>query len=412
MNTRNESDAGDAADGAAPKAQLDATLTAASTAAEPAAQAAPPLSTAAPYEPPVPVPRRLAWALVAVVTLVAAAGYAVYGTPDYRVVAAQAKAEADKRAQAQAQAQQPPDAAQMDEILAKLVERLKTQPDDLTGWTMLGRATMVMGRFDQAVDAYQKALALKPDDPRLMTDYAEALGMQRNRSLEGEPTQLLDKALALDANLGKALALSGAAAFDRKDYPTAVKHWEKLVSVSPPDAEYLEQVRSGISEARQLAGMPASTVAPAGLPASTVAPGAAVAQAAPAAPAAQALPAAPAAAGALPSIRGTVTLSAALAAQARPEDTVFVLARPVEGSRMPLAIMRGQVKDLPLQFTLDDSMAMSPQSKLSSVPQVLVVARISKSGMATPSPGDLLGQSAPVSLGASGVKVEIGELVK
>ena len=384
--------------------------------AAPAATAAavsPPQSTAVVPESWAPVPFRLKLTLLAAVLLMAAGGYAKYGTPDYRVLAERSKAEAAQRAQAEAQGVAPgsPDAAQIDEMVAKLAERLKTQPDDLTGWTMLGRATMVMGKFDQAAAAYQKALALKPDDPRLMTDYAEALGMVANRSLEGEPTKLLDKALAIDANLGKALALSGAAAFDRKDYPTAVKHWEKLVAISAPDAEYLPQVRSGIAEARQTAGMPASTVVPGS------AAGAALAQAAPGgaatpAPAAPATPAAPAAAGPLPSIRGTVTLSPALAAQAKPEDTVFVLARAVEGSRMPLAIMRGQVKDLPLEFTLDDSMAMSPQTKISSVPQVLVVARISKSGMATPAAGDLLGQSTPVTLGASGVKVEIAELVK
>ncbi len=375
-----------------------------------AANAAPPHSTAVVPESWAPVPFRLKLTLLVAVLLMAAGGYARYGTPDYRVMAERSKAEAAARAQAEAQGVAPgsPDAAQIDEMVAKLAERLKTQPDDLTGWTMLGRATMVMGRFDQAAAAYQKALALKPDDPRLMTDYAEALGMVANRNLEGEPTKLLEKALALDANLGKALALSGAAAFDRKDYPTAVKHWEKLVAISAPDAEYLPQVRSGIAEARQTAGMPASTVVPGS------AAGAAVAQAAPAAPVAAtpAAPATPAATGPLPTIRGTVTLSPVVAAQAKPEDTVFIVARAVDGPRMPLAIVRKQVKDLPVEFSLDDSMAMSPQMKLSSVPKVLVVARVSKSGMATPAAGDLLGQSAPVALGDSGVKVEISELVK
>lgn len=351
----------------------------------------------------VPVPFRLKMILAGVVLALAAGGYAKYGTPDYRVVAERAKAEAEQQAQAQAPGA---NAAQIEEMVAKLAERLKTQPDDLKGWTMLGRASMVMGKYEQARDAYQKALALQPGDPSLMTDYAEALGTANNRSLEGEPTKLLDKALSIDPNLGKALALSGAAAFDRKDYAVAVKQWEKLVSISAPDAEYLPQVRSGIAEARQAAGLPPSTVAPGGAPQ--------VAQAAPqgAQGAAPAAPAAPAASGPLPSIRGTVTLSPAVAAQAKPEDTVFIVARAVEGPRMPLAVVRKQVKDLPFEFALDDSLAMNPQMKISSVPKVLVVARVSKSGQAAPAPGDLLGQSAPVALGASGVKVEIGELVK
>jgi cytochrome c-type biogenesis protein CcmH len=101
-----------------------------------------------------------------------------------------------------------------------------------------------------------------------------------------------------------------------------------------------------------------------------------------------------------------------MAKQAKPEDTVFVFARPAEGARMPLAILRKQVKDLPLQFTLDDSMAMSPANALSGASKVVVGARVSKSGNAMPQPGDLSGQSAPVSVGASGLQIEIREAVK
>jgi cytochrome c-type biogenesis protein CcmH len=107
-----------------------------------------------------------------------------------------------------------------------------------------------------------------------------------------------------------------------------------------------------------------------------------------------------------------VTLSAALAKQAQPDDTVFVFARAAEGSRMPLAIMRKQVKDLPITFTLNDSMAMSPATALSTASKVIVGARVSKSGNAVPQPGDLAGQSAPVNVGTSGLKIEIKEAVK
>ena len=100
-------------------------------------------------------------------------------------------------------------------------------------------------------------------------------------------------------------------------------------------------------------------------------------------------------------------LSAALQAQAAPEDTVFIFARPAEGARMPLAIMRKQVKDLPFDFKLDDSQAMSPAARLSGAKRVIVGARISKSGQAMPQPGDLEGLSAPVDVVAAGVVVEI-----
>jgi cytochrome c-type biogenesis protein CcmH len=154
---------------------------------------------------------------------------------------------------------------------------------------------------------------------------------------------------------------------------------------------FATQVEPAIAEARNLAGLP---------------------------PAAKPLDAAPKGGAATPAaasnatVSGTVTLSAALAKQAQPDDTVFVFARAAEGSRMPLAILRKQVKDLPITFTLNDSMAMSPASALSTASKVIVGARVSKSGNAMPQAGDLSGQSAPVSVGASGLKIEIKEAVK
>jgi cytochrome c-type biogenesis protein CcmH len=90
---------------------------------------------------------------------------------------------------------------------------------------------------------------------------------------------------------------------------------------------------------------------------------------------------------------------------------VFIFARATEGPRMPLAILRKQVKDLPLSFTLDDSMAMTPAAKLSSAQRVVVGARVSARGDATPQPGDLQGFSAPVAPGASGLKIQISDVV-
>jgi cytochrome c-type biogenesis protein CcmH len=156
----------------------------------------------------------------------------------------------------------------------------------------------------------------------------------------------------------------------------------------------VREVEPAIAEARSLAGLPAA------------------AKPLDAAPKAEA-GATPAAAGGTASVSGTVTLSAALAKQAQPDDTLFVFARAAEGSRMPLAILRKQVKDLPLSFSLNDSMAMSPASALSAASgKIIVGARVSKSGNAMPQPGDLSGQSAPVSVGAAGLQIEIKEAVK
>jgi len=120
--------------------------------------------------------------------------------------------------------------------------------------------------------------------------------------------------------------------------------------------------------------------------------------------------AAPAGAGA--TIQGRVTLAERVKSQTTPEDTVFIFARPVQGGKAPLAVLRKQVKDLPFDFTLDDSLAMSPATRLSTAREVQVGARISKSGNPMPQPGDLQGLTATVAVGAQGVTVEISEAVQ
>ena len=271
---------------------------------------------------------------------------------------------------------------QIGEMARQLAERLKQSPDDAGGWAMLARSYSVLGRPADAVPAYARAVALQGDDATLLADYADALAVTRESRLQGEPSALIERALKLEPDHVKALSLAGTAAFDRKDYRGAVARWERIVKVAPPDDPTLAQVRSSIAEAQELAGLPKS--------------------------AAQATPAAP---GATAHVSGTVTLAAALAAQARPEDTLFVFARAPEGPRMPLAILRKQVKDLPISFRLDDAMAMTPQAKLSAFPRVVVGARISRSGNAMPQPGDLIGQTAAVAIGASDLSVEISRVV-
>jgi cytochrome c-type biogenesis protein CcmH len=155
------------------------------------------------------------------------------------------------------------------------------------------------------------------------------------------------------------------------------------------------RLQGALDEARQRAGLP---------PLQNAAPATA------AAPAPDTRPADGAAAGAA-SVQVRITLAPALAAKASPDDTLFVFARAPQGGKAPLAIQRRQVKDLPLDVTLDDSMAMSPAMRLSSVPQVIVGARISKSGNAMPQPGDLQGLSPVVPVGTQGLALQIAEVL-
>lgn len=326
------------------------------------------------------------------VVAVVAAGYVGIGAPvamDPTAVAAQAPQGGGHSVTME----------QIEGMTEKLAERLKEQPDDPEGWAMLGRSYAVLGKHDKAVPAFKQAMTLRPGDAVLIADYADALAVVNGRSLEGEPSQLIEQALKADPNNLKALSLAGTAAFYRRDYPLALRHWEKMSTIDP-NSPFVQQIQGGIDEARKLmAGNGAAPAAPAPSPA----PPAQVAQAA------QATTPAPAVAGA--AVSGVVSLAPALAAKADPQDTVFVFARATEGPRMPLAILRKQVKDLPMTFTLDDSMAMTPAARLSSAKQVVIGARISKRGDATAQPGDLQGLSAPVAPGASGLKIEISQVV-
>lgn len=286
-------------------------------------------------------------------------------------------------------------AGEVDEMVNRLAQRMRENPADAKGWSILARSYYVMRRFAEAAEAYGKLIELEPGNAEVLADYADALAMAQGRVLSGRPLELVMRALKIDPTQWKALAMAGTEAFERKDYRSAVGYWERMRASVPPDSDIAKSIAESIAEARQLGGL-----AP-GAPALATAPAAA----APAAAAARA--AAPAPAAAQGRVAGTVTLSAALAAKADPGDTVFIFARAAEGPRMPLAILRKQVRDLPASFALDDAMAMTPQMKLSAFSDVVVGARVSRSGAAAPQSGDLEGLSAPVKVGASGVAIVI-----
>jgi cytochrome c-type biogenesis protein CcmH len=284
---------------------------------------------------------------------------------------------------------------QLDKMIADVVARLEKDPGNLEGWTVLARTYYKLNRYPEAVRAFDRAVALAPQDASLLADYADALGATQGGSLQGKPLELIERALAADPTQWKALALAGTAAFDRKDYAKAVAYWEQLKSTVPPGSTIAQSIDSSIAEARELGGLK-----PGAAPPSTVAK----------APPASATPAPKAAPGAT-SVAGTIKLAPALAAKASPDDTVFVFARAAQGPKMPLAILRKQVRDLPLTFTLDDSMAMAPNMALSNFGEVVVGARVSRSGQAVPQSGDLEGQSAPVRVGSRNIDVVIGTTI-
>ena len=292
---------------------------------------------------------------------------------------------------------------QVEQMVGRLAAKLQAQPDDPEGWYLLGRSYYVMGRFSESVAAYERAVKLQVEEPGLFADYADALAMSQDRRLDDKVLALVDRALKLDADHPKALIMAATAAFQRKDYRAAVGYLERLERVAPPGSDLARMVAERLQEARAEAGLKGDV---------KVAQAPPKAEAKPAAPTdkseAKPVPAAPAAEA---TIKGRVTLGASVTAKAAPTDTVFILARALEGPRMPLAILKRQVKDLPLDFTLSDELAMSPEMKLSKFREVIVIARVSKSGGAAPQSGDLQGQTSAVKVGASGVNVMIESVV-
>jgi cytochrome c-type biogenesis protein CcmH len=281
-------------------------------------------------------------------------------------------------------AEQSPHGVQEEQIQAmvdRLAERMRREPDNIDGWIMLGRSYGALGKFDEAARAYANAVARRDSDAVLLADFADALAMAQGRSMQGEPEKIVMRALAIDPNNLKALALAGTATFEREDYTGAIRYWERMLEIAPMDSELAQSVRGSIVEARALGAKSASPVTdatdkPAQRPIAS-------------------------------SISGVVMLSPELANRVAPTDTLFVYARAVVGSRMPLAIVRAQVRDLPYRFTLDDSLAMAPGMHLSTHKQVVIGARISKSGSAAPQAGDLQEVTDPVAVGTRDVTVLI-----
>jgi cytochrome c-type biogenesis protein CcmH len=281
--------------------------------------------------------------------------------------------------------------------LEELEKQLAKLPENPDGWLQLARSYSELKRYGDAARAYAKLVELVPNEAQLWTDYADAYAMDHGQTLLGEPSKFLNKALELDANNTTALALSGSADMERGDYVAAITHWQKLVALLPPEYPDVQMIKDGVKQAREFLAQqkggkeklaqldrsqPATKQVASGGDASVA-----------------------------PAITGKVSLSPAMRGKVSPDDIVFILARAAEGPKMPLAVLRKQVKDLPLEFSLDDSMAMQPQLKLSGFDQVVVVARVSKSGTPMAQSGDVQGISATIKPGTKGLNIVIDSVV-
>lgn len=142
--------------------------------------------------------------------------------------------------------------------VAALAKRLEQNPSDAEGWTMLGRSYSNMERFSDARDAFARATALKPDDADLWADYAFAMAMANGRRLQGQPLELVKKALKLDPDNLKALELAGTAEFQARNYKQAIEYWQKILEKTPANSELATALTQRINEAKSLASSGAS----------------------------------------------------------------------------------------------------------------------------------------------------------
>ncbi len=293
--------------------------------------------------------RWLAVVILLFVPLLSVTLYFALGTPD-----ALTKLEEHQAALAKQQnAQQ-----SINKMVQSLADRLQQNPDDFEGWVMLGRSFKYMKQFDRAAKAFEQAYRLKPNDVDAMLQYADALAMSQGGHIGAKSKQLIEQALKLSPENRTALWLSGMAKVESGQFEAALQDWtrlEKLMDKSSPSYQELAGLINALKTRLGTAGGDKQAADPA------------------------------------VSIQVNVDIDKQIRAKVSATDTVFIYAQALQGPKMPLAIVRKKVSDLPVQVVLNDAMAMIPNMKLSAFKQVAVIARVSKSGSAMPAKGDYLG---------------------
>ena len=259
--------------------------------------------------------------------------------------------------------------AEINKMVEGLAEKMKNNPDDAQGWLMLGRSYKVLEQYPKAVDAFANAYRLLGDQAEVMLLYADAMAYATDKNLAGKPTELIFKALVLEPDNMNALWLGGMAKAQQGDPVTAIKLWKKLAALLPPGSDAQQEIQ-GLLAKIESESPQAVTQPEASQQANT--PGVA--------------------------IDVQVSLAPELQKSTSPSDTVFIYAQALAGPKMPLAIIRKQVSDLPVTVSLNDAMSMMPNMKLSNFANVKLLARISKSGNAISQPGDLIGVIDQVAL--------------
>jgi cytochrome c-type biogenesis protein CcmH len=277
---------------------------------------------------------------------------------------------------AQRNSEKPVTQAGVEKMVAEFASKMEKDPSNLKGWAMLARSYHILGRNEDAAKAYARAGNFIDSDPQLLADYADVLATNANGNFAGKPLQLINQALKLDPDNLMALWLSGTASYNANNYKAAVQTWEKLAKQIPPDTtDEARAIQGSISEARAKGGL--------SVPTPTASSG--------------------------KNISGKIELSSELKSKIKPGDIVMVIARK-PGERMPVAVLKVPVREFPMSFTLNDSLAMNPSAPLSQLNEASVEVRISKTGMAKPEAGDLISNAQTIQVGAKDVRLLVNQV--
>ena len=275
-------------------------------------------------------------------------------------------------------------------MIQQMEDQAKANPDDGEVWEMLAKTYALVERWPEALQAYEKAFKLLPAKPSVMSGYAEALALTNNRVLQGQPMELIMLALKADPDDKKGLELAGFNAYQKEDFVQTAHYLTRLHRLLSPESPYAQDILSMLKQAEHLAQAATGGMGNlANTPPAT---------------------AGKVSAGQRVSIEGSIDIAPALKARLGSKDTLFLFARPGERGA-PSAVIRGTVGTFPLEFSLDDSMAMSPGNILSQHKEVVLVARISASGNPMAQPGDFEGRVSGVKVGATGVKLVIDRVL-
>jgi len=234
----------------------------------------------------------------------------------------------------------------VEELVRSISDRSAQRPGNADYLAILGDYFTAQGEHAKALERYEQLLTLFPESPEILAKAAQAEYLYGERELSNRAKSRAESALAADPNQGVALGTLGMAAFEAAAYADAAGYWERLLALEPPGSPGAQMLTELLVEARARMGEPVAGVEdPIGDSATRV------------------------------------TVSVALPAGAEVSSgSIFVLARPANSNqRMPIAVVRRSVTDLPLEVTLDDSNSMAGQS-LSTLDRADIEVQLSPSG--------------------------------